>query len=338
VFILWFFKMASNNNMWQQVPQFDGKNYDVWCIKMKTIFCSQELWELVENGFPEPADQVAFNALTQAERNTLKENKKKDAKALYFIQTTMGDSIFPRIATTTKSKQAWETLQNAYQGNNKVKLVKLQLLRRDIENLQMKESESVNDFFTRTMSLVNQIRTNGDTLEDQRIIEKTLRSLPPRFDPIVVAIEESKDLTQMCLDELMGSLQIHEQRLNRSATVSSEQAFRSQVSVRGRGKSSNNRGVARGGGSGRFNNSHERGQRNSSETRGRGRSNNNSRGSFSQRYDKSNVQCHYCKKIGHYASECRKKQYDMYQQNENFIKREETESEKKENMCSSFAM
>jgi len=57
----------------------------------------------------------------------------------------------------------------------------------------------------------------------------------------------------MCLDGIMGSLQIYEQRLNRSATVFSEKAFRSQVSIRGRGKSSSNRGVARGSGSGSFN-------------------------------------------------------------------------------------
>jgi hypothetical protein len=94
------------------------------------------------------------------------------------------------------------------------------------------------------MSLVNQIRTNG-VHEDQRIIEKTLRSVPPIFDPIVVAIEESKDLTQMCLDELMGSLKIHEQRMNISIIAFFEQAFRSQVLVRGRGISSRNRSVAR---------------------------------------------------------------------------------------------
>jgi len=48
----------------------------------------------------------------------------------------------------------------------------------------------MNDFFTRTISLVNQIRTDGDTLEDQRIIEFFLRNLPLVFDPIIVAIDD----------------------------------------------------------------------------------------------------------------------------------------------------
>ena len=56
---------------------------------MKTLFCSQELWDLVKNGFTEPLDQSAYNALSQAQNYILKENKKKDAKALFFIQQTM---------------------------------------------------------------------------------------------------------------------------------------------------------------------------------------------------------------------------------------------------------
>ena len=104
---------------------------------MKTLFCSQELWDLVENGFIEPLDQEAYNALSQAQKDILKENKKKDAKALFFIQRAMEESIFPQVAEATRYKNAWGTLQNSYQGNSKVKLVRLQMLRREFENLQI---------------------------------------------------------------------------------------------------------------------------------------------------------------------------------------------------------
>ena len=56
------------------------------------------------------------------------------------------------------------------------------------------------------MNVVNQIRLNGDELTDQKIVEKILRSLPIKFDSIVVAIEESKDLSKLSIDELFGSI------------------------------------------------------------------------------------------------------------------------------------
>ncbi|KAH9291443.1 hypothetical protein KI387_043368, partial [Taxus chinensis] len=205
-----------------------------------------DVWDLVENGFNEPADQQAYQALSQAEKDLLKENKKKDAKALFFIQQAMEESIFPRVAAATRSKQAWDSLQTAYQGTSKVKTAKLQMLRRDFENLQMKDSDSIDSFFTHAMTIVNQIRSYGETLEDQKIVEKILRSLPIKFDSVVVAIEESKDLTQLSVDELMGSLLAHEQRLNRSGASSLENAFKAQLSFgRTRGRSNYSRGRGR---------------------------------------------------------------------------------------------
>lgn len=35
-----------------QIPHFNGKNYDYWSITMKALFLSQDIWDLVENGFP----------------------------------------------------------------------------------------------------------------------------------------------------------------------------------------------------------------------------------------------------------------------------------------------
>ena len=120
------------------LPQFNGKNYDYWSITMRALFVSQELWELVEDGFEEPANEVEFLLLTQAERESLKNNRKKDAKALFFLYQAVHESVFPRIAAAKKSSEAWETLKTAYQGMEKVKTAKLQLLRREFETLCMK--------------------------------------------------------------------------------------------------------------------------------------------------------------------------------------------------------
>ena len=95
----------------------------------------------------------------------------------------------------------------------------------------MKIKSQFSDYFTRIQSVVNQLRRNDETIEDVRVNEKILRSLDPRYDYIVVAIEEAKDLEVMTIEELMGSLQIHEQRINRRQE-SVEQVLQSKLKLK----------------------------------------------------------------------------------------------------------
>ena len=62
------------------------------------------------------------------------------------------------------------------------------------------------------MRLVNQMKACGETVTVPNVVAKILRSLTSRFDNIVVAIEESKDLLTMSKEELQSSLEAHEQR------------------------------------------------------------------------------------------------------------------------------
>ena len=50
----------------------------------------------------------------------------------------------------------------------------------------------------------------GEKTEDSKIVRKILRSLPESFHAKVTTIEESKDLDEIKIQELIGSLQTYE--------------------------------------------------------------------------------------------------------------------------------
>jgi hypothetical protein len=48
------------------------------------------------------------------------------------------------------------------------KTTKLQTLRRSFKNLKMKDSESIDQFMTQMMNVVNQLRTHGEDIIDPK--------------------------------------------------------------------------------------------------------------------------------------------------------------------------
>ena len=88
-----------------QTPIFTGKNYEYWSLTMKALFRGQDVQEIVQHGYAEPADMTSYNNLTQAEKDVLREQRKKDGKALFFIHQVMHESILPRIAAKTNARK-----------------------------------------------------------------------------------------------------------------------------------------------------------------------------------------------------------------------------------------
>ncbi|XP_073225681.1 uncharacterized protein [Cicer arietinum] len=261
---------------------------------MKSLFGAQEVSEIVQNGY----EDLVGNP-TDAQRTAFKEAKKKDCKALFYIQHNVDNQHFEKISKATRSKEAWDILENYHTGGEKVKQVKLQSYRRKYEIMQMEANQKVSDYFSKLTVIVNQMRTCGENITDQMVVEKVLRSLSPKFDFIVVAIQEAKDVKTMKIEELQNSLEAHKLLvLDRSSERSVQQAFQVQTSKKeGNQKDFKKKGKGKANWSNNGKNKIED-KVESSRRGGFGKSQNKK-----MDFDKSKVQCFNCEKYGHFVDE-----------------------------------
>ncbi|XP_059455046.1 uncharacterized protein LOC132185267 [Corylus avellana] len=248
-----------SNIVQQQIPRLSKDNYGSWSIQMRALFAFQDLWEVITDGFTEPSGEEEAE-YTADENKTLKEQRKKDKKALFLLYQALDESTFEKVAEAMTSMGDFSF------------------------HLQMRQTGEMGSSPTITG------RVRGSSHEGWRI---------------VLAIEESKDLENLTIEELLGSLQVHEQRMRKNANSGVlEQALESKLTLNNQGKFSCYCGHGRGWERGIFQQPCQSQQETQSfRVQGQGGNRGRGRSTYGPGNSK-NIQCYNCKKFGHYASDC----------------------------------
>ena len=133
-----------------------------------------------------------------------------NSKALNAIFYGVSPDEFHRISHIIVAKEAWEILETTYEGTKKVKDIKLQMLTTKFEELKMGDDKSFDSFYGKLNKIVISKLNLSEKIEDAKVVRKILMSLSKSFRAKVIAIEQSKDLDEIKIQELIGSLQTYE--------------------------------------------------------------------------------------------------------------------------------
>ncbi|CAL0310943.1 unnamed protein product [Lupinus luteus] len=196
----------------------------------------------------------------------------------------------------------------------------------------MEESDSDADYMTKILTLSNQMRSCGKAMKEKSIVEKVLRTLTCKYVHIVVAIEESKNLEVLKIEELQASLQAHELRLKgRSSSRGSDRHTKKNSKkwnqkTKDKGQSSRWRTNE----SKSSRKSDHKGARNGDLEQGK-HSHRNSDGR--KKLDKKKLQCYNCRNYGHFASECKSNKCKSTREDEARLAKEECSNSSDEEHC-----
>ena len=173
---------------------------------MRAFLCSIDeiVWDVVDVGWIRPeVAKSTWDKVALAATNT-------SSKVLNAIFCGVSLDEFHRISHIIIAKEAWQILETTYERTKKVKDTKLQILTTRFEELKMSEDESFELFYSKLNEVVIGKFNLGEKTKDSKIVRKILRSLPESFRAKVIAIKESKDLDDIKIQELIGSLQTYE--------------------------------------------------------------------------------------------------------------------------------
>ncbi|GKA06417.1 hypothetical protein Tco_0685641 [Tanacetum coccineum] len=126
---------------------------------------------------------------------------------------------YKRIFMCKTAKDIWQSLLITHQGNSQVKDNKIDLLVQQYEQFTILEEESIDSGFARFNTIITSLKALNEGFSSKNYVRKFLRALHSKWRAKVTAIEESKDLSSLALDELIGNLKVHEVVMEKDSKI-----------------------------------------------------------------------------------------------------------------------
>ncbi|GJS08331.1 zf-CCHC domain-containing protein [Tanacetum coccineum] len=205
----------------QRPPLFESDCFIYWKNRFKTYVKSKDpdLWHVITNGDFQPTQQ---NPETKVD------------EVIPFEKQS--DELKKKLAKNNEAKM--KTLLITHQGNNQVKDNKIDLLVQQYEQYVISEDETIYSDFARFNTIIATLKALDEGYSSKNYVRKFLRALHPKWRAKVTAIEESKDLTSLSLDELIGNLKVHEMIIKKDSEIVKAKGERKSLALKAKKESS----------------------------------------------------------------------------------------------------
>ncbi|GJW98825.1 zf-CCHC domain-containing protein [Tanacetum coccineum] len=172
-----------------------------------------DLWHIIVHGNYKPTIQkegkVEIIPYEKYEESHKKMISKND-EAKMVLYNALPKKEYERIFMCDMAEDIWNSLIITHQGNKQVKDNKIDLFVEKYEEFTISNDETIDCTFARFNTIITSLKALNESFLSRNHVRKFLRAFPAKWRPQVTAIQESKDLLTLPLDELIGNLKVYD--------------------------------------------------------------------------------------------------------------------------------
>ncbi|GJR95957.1 ribonuclease H-like domain-containing protein [Tanacetum coccineum] len=214
---------GTTTTMTTNLPILNPGDYKLWLMRMEQYFLMTDysLWEVVKNG-NKVLKRTVGTVEQEYEPTTVEEklDRKNEIKARATLLMALPNNDQLKVHSYQDAKLLMEAIEKRYRGNKKSKKAQKTLLKQQYENFAALSSETMDQTFDRLQKLISQLEIEGETIEQEDMNLKLLRSLPSEWKTHALIWRNKPEIETISLDDLYNHLKIYEPEFSGSSSTS----------------------------------------------------------------------------------------------------------------------
>ncbi|GJS00767.1 ribonuclease H-like domain-containing protein [Tanacetum coccineum] len=196
-----------------KLPVLNPREFELWKIRIEQYFLMIEyaLWEVIVNG-DSPPPKRTVNGVEQTYPPTTAEEKlarKNELKARGTLLMALPNEHQLKFNTYKCAKTLMEAIEKSFRGNKESKKTQKTFLKQQYVNFNGSSSEGLDQTYDRLQKLISQLEILGETISQENMNLKFLRSLPLEWKTHTLIWRNKPDLDTLRMDDLYNNLKIY---------------------------------------------------------------------------------------------------------------------------------
>ncbi|GKC16696.1 hypothetical protein Tco_1013478 [Tanacetum coccineum] len=205
-----------------KLPVLNPGEFELWKIRIEQYFLMTDyaLWEVIVNG-DSPPPKRTVDGVEQTYPPTTAEEKlarKNELKARGTLLMALPNEHQLKFNTYKCAKTLMEAIEKRFGGNKESKKTQKTLLKQQYENFNGSSSEGLDQTYDRLQKLISQLEILGETISQEDMNLKFLRSLPSEWKTHTLIWRNKPDLDTLSMDDLYNNLKIYETKVKGSSS------------------------------------------------------------------------------------------------------------------------
>ncbi|GKB04764.1 hypothetical protein Tco_0832959 [Tanacetum coccineum] len=179
------------------------------------MVAAAKLLDVIVNGDSPPPKKTVDGVEQTYPPTTAKEKlaRKNELKARGTLLMALPSEPQLKFNSYKSDKSLMETIEKRFGGNKESKKVQKILLKQQYENFNGNSSEGLDQIYDRLQKLISQLAIHGETISQEDLNMKLLRSLPSEWKTHTLIWRNKSDLDTLSMDDLYNNLKIFETKV-----------------------------------------------------------------------------------------------------------------------------